>query len=196
MPFYPVKISARFHSLKHAGSIIEPDTAGAEADFTCGVSVRFFLRINRETKIVATAKFQTNGCGYVIAAADLLAEIIQDKKLTDLRGFEYLKNAVSGEFGDICPERLHCLNLCFDALHKALAKYRISQIDEWTGEKALICTCFGIAEETVQKIIRDLSLKTVGDVGEKCSAGKGCGSCQPLIQELIDTFDMSNTVAD
>ncbi len=187
MSFYPEKISRRFNSPKNAGRLSEASAIGTEANFTCGVSIRFYLEIDERTKEIVNAKFTTNGCGYVIAFADLLAENIQEKKLTDLHGLEDLENAASEEFGDIDASRILCANLCFDALHNALAEYRRSQLAEWSGEKALICTCFGVEEETIEEAIRDQNLKTVEMIGDKLNAGTGCGSCQPLIQEILDS---------
>jgi NifU-like protein len=61
------------------------------------------------------------------------------------------------------------------------------QIEEFTGEKALICTCFGVSEETIERVIANNRCETVEEVSQKCNAGSGCGSCQPLIQEIIDS---------
>ncbi len=189
MSFYPEKISKRFNLPKNTGRLSEASAIGTEANFTCGVSLRFYLEIDESVKKITKVKFTTNGCGYVIAFADLLSENIQGKNLTDLHGLEVLEIVASEEFGDIDVDRIHCADLCFDALHKALAEYRRSQLAEWSGEKPLICTCFGVEEETIEKAVRFQNLKTVGAIGEKLNAGTGCGSCQPLIQEILDGKD-------
>jgi NifU-like protein len=73
-------------------------------------------------------------------------------------------------------------------LQDAFADFRAFQIEEFAGEKALICTCFGVSEERIEKAITENNLQTVEEVGEFCRAGTGCGSCQPLIQEIIDSL--------
>jgi NifU-like protein len=78
--------------------------------------------------------------------------------------------------------------LCLETLQNALANFRAFQVEEWTGEKALICSCFGVSEETIENLIKTNSLETVEEVTDVCNAGGGCGSCQPLIQELIDVY--------
>jgi NAD(P)H-nitrite reductase large subunit len=67
-----------------------------------------------------------------------------------------------------------------------LPDFRAFQIEEWSGEKALICTCFGVSEETIENLVKENSLETIEEVTAACNAGGGCGSCQPLIQEIID----------
>ncbi len=187
MTFYPNKISRRFRSPKNAGHLINANAEGKAASFVCGVLIRFFLEIENESKEIINAKFKTNGCGYVIATADHIAETIIGQKLTELHGLEGLEDAHKAEFEEFSGDREHCANICFDALSDALARYRNSQIEEWTGEKALICSCFVVAEEAIEKLIKSDNLKTVDEVSEKCNAGLGCGSCQPLIQEILDS---------
>jgi NAD(P)H-nitrite reductase large subunit len=56
----------------------------------------------------------------------------------------------------------------------------------------LICTCFGISEDTIQSVISETGAETVEAVGDACNAGTGCGSCRFLIQELIDIHQLEN----
>ena len=184
--FYPKKIKDRFDSAENAGIIEKANAAGRWANFLCGVAVGFSLRIDADTKEVAEARFKTNGCGYVVAMADFLCEQMTGQKLTELHGLEDLEALVKKEFGPFPEDRRHCPDICFDALQNALSEYRRTQIDEWTGEKALICTCFGVSEERIEQAIKENELETVEAVGEICHAGTGCGSCQPLIQEILD----------
>lgn len=188
--FYPDKISRRFASPAHAGVPAETDAEGRWANFLCGVSVGFRLRIDPAAKKIAAARFGTNGCGYVVAAADLLCERLEGMRLTELHGLAGLEEEVAAELGPFPDERLHCIATCFEALQNALAAYRAALVGEWTGEQALICTCFGVTEERIEEEIAAGGLTTVEEVGEACHAGTGCGSCQPLIRELLDAPDL------
>lgn len=167
---------------KFAGESENTNAVGTGASFVCGSFVRFYLEI--EGKIIKAAKFKSNGCGFAIAAADVLAEKIVGKNLTELHGLNDLK--IETELGKFPANRKHCLEICVDALSQAFADFRASQIEEFAGEKALICTCFGVSEETIEKIIIENEIESVEEIGEICNAGTGCGSCQFLIQELID----------
>ena len=189
MSFYPPRISEKFHAPKNIGAAVEANAVGAGATFVCGAVLRFTLRIERQTKKIQEMKFVTSGCGYLIAAADVLAEKMAGKSLTELHSLDkrVLEFAIEGELGEFSERRKHCLELATDALQSALTDFRRLQIEEFAGEKALICTCFGVSEETIENLIVEKSIATVGDVTDACSAGGGCGSCQPLIQEIIDT---------
>ena len=192
MAFYPDKITERFRKPKKAGKPARFSVSASDASFTCGVSLRFYLEIDSATKTIKNAGFKTNGCGYVIAFADFLADRISGERLVNLHGLEDLDNAATEQFGEIPSTRQHCANLCFDALHKTLAQYRSQQLGEWTGEKALICTCFGVSEEAIESAIAKQSLGSVEEIGNCIHAGTGCGSCQLLIQEILDSASLDS----
>ncbi len=182
--FYPSKISERFHYPKHAGKCEFANAVGTNASFVCGSVLRISLQIS-EQKVV-NAKFQVSGCGYLIATADLLAETILNQQLNELHGLENLTQIVEEYFGKFPVERTHCLELAIDTLHSAFNDFRSHKLEEFAGEKALICTCFGVSEDLIERVILQNQCETVEDVMQICNAGGGCGSCQPLIQEIID----------
>jgi NifU-like protein len=186
--FYPSKISEKFRAPRRAGRAVGANAVGTEASFICGTALRFTLRIERETKEILEAGYQTSGCGFLIAAAETLAKKLAGKKLTELHGLDRaeLQKQIENELDEFPDGRRHCLNLCLDALQAALADFRAAQVEEFTGEKALVCTCFGVSEETIERAVSEYSLETVEQVIEICNAGGGCGSCQPLIQDILE----------
>ena len=188
--FYPEKISEKFHQPKNVGVAAGANCVATNATFVCGAALRFSLRIEKDTKKIVEAKFKTNGCGYLIAAAEVLTEKIVGKKLNELDGLDksVLRNFVLRELAEFEIHPAHCLNLCLETLQDAFADFRASQIEEFTGEKALICTCFGVSEETIENIIKENSLETVEEVTDACNAGGSCGSCQPLIEDILDVY--------
>lgn len=122
-----------------------------------------------------------------MAAVDILAKIIKGKELSELHGLENLENQIEKELGKFPANRQHCLKLAIETLQAAFNDFRVSKLEEWSGEKALICTCFGVSEETIEKVIAENYCETVEEVSRLCNAGNGCGSCQILIQEIIDS---------
>lgn len=186
MSFYPKQINERFENPQNAGTAEKSNAVGTGASFVCGSFVRFYLEVDANTKKIRAAKFKSNGCGFAIAAADVLAERIVGRKLTELHGLEDLRAEIERELDKFPVHRGHCLEICIDALNQAFADFRASQIEEFAGEKALICTCFGVSEETIERVIKENKTETIEEIGEICNAGTGCGSCQFLIQELID----------
>ena len=167
----------------------DANAVGTNATFVCGAVLRLSLRIDVETKEILEAKFKTSGCGYLIASADVLTEKIVGRKLTELHGLEKgsLQREIEKELEVFAENRTHCFELPIQTLQDAFADFRAFQIEEFTGEKALICTCFSVSEEKIEKVIAENNLETVEEVGNACNAGTGCGSCQPLIQEIIDS---------
>ncbi|MDQ2747320.1 MAG: iron-sulfur cluster assembly scaffold protein [Acidobacteriota bacterium] len=194
MNFYPEKVSERFHAPQNAGRTDDANAVGAGAAWVCGAVVRFFLRIDGQSKKILEAKFQTNGCGYAIAAADILAEKIVGSCLNEIHGAEAnVWRAIIEAALDIFPApRTHCLELALKSVQNAFADFRVRQIEEFAGEKSLICTCFGVSEETIEKLIERAAPKTVEEVSALCNAGSGCGSCRFLIQELLDVQEREN----
>ncbi len=192
--FYSEKISERFRAPENVGNTAGANAIGTNATFVCGVALRLSLQIDIDTKEIVEAKFKTNGCGYLIASADVLIEKITRKKLNELHGLDksVLQTQVKTELGEFSENRRHCLDLCLETLQNAFADFRNSQIEEFTGEKALICTCFSVSEETIENLIKQNSLTTIEDITDACNAGGGCGSCQPLIQEIIDVLNEEN----
>jgi NifU-like protein len=188
MTFYPEKISRRFYAPQNVGKAEKANAVGMQASFVCGCMVRYFLEIDPQSKQICQAKFKTNGCGFMIAAADVLATVMRKKLLIELHGLD--KNAlwakIEAELGVFPANRRHCLETCLEAMEEALADFRRFQLQEFTGEKALICTCFGVSEEEIEKVISENDLETVEEVGEFCLAGTGCGSCRLLIEEMLD----------
>lgn len=194
MSFYPGKIGERFHAPWNAGKLIDADAVGRSATFVCGVFLQINLQIDESSKEILSAKFQTNGCGYLIAAADVLTAEIVGKRLNRVHDLDAdaLQSDIEFALGAFPASRRHCSALALQTLKKAFADFRRRQIEEFAGEKALICTCFGVSEETIEKVISQNALETVEEVTAVCKAGGGCGSCQPLIQEMIDVYRNEN----
>jgi NifU-like protein len=97
-----------------------------------------------------------------------------------------MADGIAESLGAAPAGREHCYLLAVDALRSALADHRRQLIDEYSGEKALICTCFGVSEETIEASIAARGLTEVDEVVQYCRAGGGCGSCLPIIREMLD----------
>ena len=194
MSFYPPKIGKLFFAPQRAGKALKTNAVGTGVGLVCGSFVRIFLEIDVATKEIRDARYKTNGCGFAIAAAEILTEKIVGQRLTEFHGLNHLElfGRIESELGAFPAARRHCAEMCFDALQAAFGDFRAFQIEEFAGEKALICTCFGVSEETIQTIISENQAETVEEVGEICHAGTGCGSCQFLIQEMIDVYHSEN----
>ena len=187
MTTYPPSIAKRFKAPTHAGRADGAAADGLSASFVCGAFVDISLRVDEAGRIV-DARFRTNGCGFMVAGADILSERLRDKLLTDLHGLDgdELYDILRRELGEYPDGRRHCAEVVFEALRKALAVYRQKLLEEFQGEKALICTCFSVTEDEIAEKISALGLTDIEDVVGATRAGSGCGSCRMMIQEMLD----------
>ncbi len=193
MTYFPAKIEAQIAASKRRGKVKNANTKGKEVSFFCGVSLEFSIRINKG--VIESAGYLTNGCGHVIAYADFLCEVITDRRMEQIQELKPLIRSLEDHFdiptfaSDMNFTRAHCLSLCVDALSIAFSAFRQSKVNDWEGESPLICSCFGIDEATICKAIKENKLDSISEIGKFTNAGTGCGSCQLVIEELIDATE-------
>lgn len=181
MSVFPEVTTDHFFNPRNVGDADEPRFVGRAASLICGAHVRFSLQVD-ERQVVSQARFKAAGCSVLVASASLLTEHVIGKctaeaAITDLDdSFERLE-----------PGREHCPKLACDALLAAIREYSDAARDDWSGDEALICTCFFVSERTIEREITSRGLTSVAEVTRACNAGGGCGSCHQLIQEILDT---------
>jgi NifU-like protein len=76
-----------------------------------------------------------------------------------------------------------------EALEAAIANYRGQAAvphDHEHGSR-VVCTCFGVTDEDIERVIRDNDLTTVEQVTNYCKAGGGCGGCKGEIEKIIQS---------
>ena len=185
---YSEKIVTRLTKLAYCRELPNTNAEGIGVNLACGSTVRFFLQVDKGGRVF-DATFRSNGCGHSRAAADVLAEWVTNKQLVDLHGLDNteLNDIIQNELGEIPAENSACIAAATSALKDAFANFRSQQIEEFRGEKALICTCFGVTEEKIENLITTSQPTSVEQVTDLCNAGGGCGSCRMLIQELLDS---------
>lgn len=188
MGFYPKKVDERLSSVRHMRPVKDANCRGRDVSFECGSAISVELHIADEPASVITGCFRSNGCGYMIAAADVFLEYLRSRPLADLGSLsEQETGRVLFEgIGEIPAGRQQCADLALSAFRKALAGYRDSVVKEYQGDSPLVCSCFGVSEETVVNVIHSADDVSVESVGDLCRAGTGCGSCRMIIMEIID----------
>lgn len=186
MSFYPAKINDLFLRPRCAGAIEFPSAVGNSGSFVCGAAARFFLRV--ENGKIVEAKFKAAGCGFLFAATEELCRKIENREFAEIgKAVRENENLFSADLNkEFAAHRAHCLELSQETLRAAINDYRAARLESWNGEEVLICTCFGVSETMIETAIRENSLTMVEEVTEFCRAGGGCGSCQPLILEILD----------
>lgn len=187
MSYYPSSISEQFLAPQNVGDIRDADASAEAGSFACGAVMRLSLKVDKETQRIIDARFKASGCGYLIAQASLMTEVIRGLTTAEAaKAAGLLKETLSEYFGAPPRDKEHCILLCAEALRESVAHYSQRVRDEWTGEEALICTCFGVSEKRIEQAIAGKSLRTVREVTRACNAGGGCQSCHPLIEEILE----------
>jgi len=183
---YPKHIYQISRTAEFSGRYNGENTVGKAVSFVCGSFVRFGLCVDESEKRIEDVRYSTNGCGYAIAAAETIAREFCPVSLRDLHGTKDIARLINDCLGGFPEGREHCLETVIEAFRAALANYRARLVEEFVGEKALICTCFGVADEEIINVIEKHRITHLSELTRFSNAGSGCGSCQMLIRELID----------
>lgn len=186
MSFYPSRIQEHFDRPRNAGDVEGADAKGEAGSLRCGAVLRLTLKVDPARQTITDARFKALGCGFLIACASALTGTI--KELPISKAAVLSEEAIIGWFDGLPVEKLHCAALCREALHLALADYHSARQEEWMGDEALICTCFGVSEKSIERVIRMRSLRTIKQVTVACNAGGGCGSCHLLIEDILSDY--------
>ena len=180
-------VAERFLNPRNVGDAAPPNFTGRSASFTCGAALRISLHID-ESQRITEAKFKAAGCSVLVASASLLTDQVIGKTTGEAAAAVLAQRTES--LGDLLggfeEGRADCAALACAALLSAIAKYSDSVRDEWNGDEALICTCFGVSERTIESEIQQKHLSTIAEVTRECNAGAGCHSCYPLIEDILD----------
>jgi NifU-like protein len=172
-----LEIDHFFHP-RNVGDASEPSFVGRAASMECGASLRVSIQIDEEHRILQ-AKFKAAGCSALVASLSLLTERVIGMTPADAAAIARASTVRNSEDVD-------CAKLACDALVAAIRKYSDAVRQEWNGDEALICTCFCVSERVIENEIAQKGLSTVREVIQACNAGGGCGSCHPLIQEMLE----------
>jgi NifU-like protein len=173
-----------FLNPRNVGDPAEPCFVGDSGSFVCGATARVSIQVD-EAQNICEAKFRAAGCEFLIASLSILTERVVGKSTAEAAGIGSSGNMLLAEL-NASPNQAHCIELASDVLLRAIREYSNATREEWAGEEALICTCFFVSEHTIEQEIKQRGLTTVREVTKACNAGGGCGSCQPLIVEILD----------
>lgn len=173
-----------FLNPKNVGDVAQPSFTGRSASFTCGAALRISLQVD-EAQRITEAKFKAAGCSALVAFASLLTDRVIGKTTGEAAGLGLRPDLLGSLISVVENNRADCAALACEALLAAIATYSDSVRDEWNGDEALICTCFGVSERTIEREIQEKQLRTIADVTRECNAGAGCRSCYPLIEDIL-----------
>lgn len=171
-----------FLNPKNVGEAMPPGFVGRATSFACGGSLRISLHID-ELQHITEAKFKAAGCSVLVASASLLTQEVVGKTTGDAASLGQQPEEIACL---VAEDAKDCTALAREALLSAITSYSDSVRDEWSGDEALICTCFGVSEQTIERQIQQKQLRTIAEVTRECNPGAGCRSCYPLIEDMLE----------
>ncbi|MCK5175359.1 MAG: Fe-S cluster assembly protein NifU, partial [Planctomycetes bacterium] len=149
----------------------------------CGDALTLTFKLDKDGRL-ADVKFKTFGCASAIASSSVLTDIIRGMTLEDAE--KVTNQDIVERLGGLPEQKMHCSVMGQEALVAAIENYRNKgkAAPEKTG--TIVCTCFGVTDEEIKKVIREHDLITVEEVTNYCKAGGGCGGCHGQIEDIIE----------
>lgn len=179
---YTDKVKEHFRKPRNVGVIDDPDGVGEVGSLACGDMLKLTFRLDEDGRII-DAKFQTFGCASAIASSSALTEIIKGMTLEEA---EKITNHDIADFlGGLPEQKMHCSVMGREALQAAIENHRTGATETKEMAGRVVCTCFGITEPEIERVVRENNLAAVEDVTNYCKAGGGCGACKEDIAKII-----------
>lgn len=180
---YSDRVMDHFRNPRNVGKIEEPDGTGTVGSLACGDALTLMFKLGPDKRI-AEVKFQTFGCASAIASSSALTEMVVGKTVEEA---ERITNKEIADFlGGLPDQKMHCSVMGREALEAAIHNYRTGETMVKNLEDHIVCTCFGVSENEIRRVVTENSLTTVDEVTNFCKAGGGCGMCRDDIQAIID----------
>ena len=118
MDYYREYILDHYRNPRNYGTIERPDIHSEDSNPLCGDQLSMDLVV--EDDRVTAVRFQGRGCAISQAAASMLSEMIEGKRVEEV--VQLGKDAVLDELGiPISPARTKCAFLSLRVLHRGLA---------------------------------------------------------------------------
>jgi NifU-like protein len=175
-----------FLNPRNVGEVESPDGVGEVGSLACGDALKLTFKLDKEGRIV-DAKFKTFGCASAIASSSVLTELIKGKTLDE--AMRVTNRDIAEYLGGLPEQKMHCSVMGQEALEAAIANYRgqIAAPHEHDHAEKIVCTCFGVTDKEIERVVRENGLTTVEQVTNYCKAGGGCGGCKGEIEKIIQS---------
>lgn len=189
---YSETLKEHFFNPRNVGVIENPDGLGEVGSLACGDALRLMFKLDQAGRI-AEVKFQTFGCGSAIAASSALTEMIKGKTLEEAQ--KITNRDIADYLGGLPEQKMHCSVMGREALDAAIDNYRSADktVHQLAGK--VVCTCFGVTDEEIERAVRENNLQTVEQVSNYCKAGGGCGGCHGDIEKIISDLRSAGQIS-
>lgn len=179
---YTDKVRDHFFNPRNVGEIEDADGVGEVGSLACGDALKLTFKLDKDGRIT-DAKFKTFGCASAIATSSVLTELIKGKTLDE--AMKVTNKEIADVLGGLPEQKMHCSVMGQEALEAAVENYRGGQTGKRELKGHVVCTCFGVTEEEIERVIKENNLMDVEQVTNYCKAGGGCGGCRGEIEKII-----------
>jgi NifU-like protein len=180
---YTDKVRDHFFNPHNVGEVEEPDGVGEVGSLACGDALKLTFKLDEDGRI-KDARFKTFGCASAIASSSVLTELIKGKTIDE--ALKVTNKDIAEYLGGLPEQKMHCSVMGREALEAAIENYRTGGKAKHELEGTVVCTCFGVTDHEIERVILDNDLTTVEQVTNYCKAGGGCGGCHGEIEKIIE----------
>ncbi len=182
---YSDKVKDHFFNPRNVGEVENPDGIGEVGSLACGDALKLTFKLDENGKI-KDAMFKTFGCASAIATSSVLTELIKGLSLDE--AIKVTNKDIADYLGGLPEQKMHCSVMGREALEAAIENYQSGGKKKHELEGNIVCTCFGVTDKEIERVISENNLTTVEEVTNYCKAGGGCGGCQGQIEKIIEKF--------
>jgi len=182
---YTEKLKDHFFNPRNVGEIEDPDGIGEVGSLACGDALKLTFKLDENGRI-KDAKFKTFGCASAIATSSVLTEMIKGKTIDEAA--KVTNRDIADYLGGLPEQKMHCSVMGREALEAAIENYRTGGKKKYELEGRVVCNCFGVTENEIERVIRENNLTTVEQVTNYCKAGGGCGGCKGEIEKILESL--------
>ena len=179
---YTDNVRDHFFNPRNVGEVENPDGVGEVGSLACGDALKLTFKLDENGKI-KDAKFKTFGCASAIATSSVLTEMI--KGLTLEEAINVTNKDIADYLGGLPEQKMHCSVMGREALEAAIENYKSGGKKKHELEGKIVCTCFGVTDKEIERVVLENNLTTVEEVTNYCKAGGGCGGCQAEIEKIV-----------
>ena len=180
---YTEKVKEHFFNPKNVGEIEDAEGVGQVGSLACGDALKLTFKLDKDGRI-SDAKFKTFGCASAIATSSVLTEMIKGMTLEEAA--KVTNKDIADYLGGLPEQKMHCSVMGREALEAAIENYNGGGDEKHQLQGKVVCTCFGVTEDEIKRVVSENNLTEVEQVTNYCKAGGGCGGCIEQIQKIIE----------
>ncbi len=180
---YTDELKDHFFNPRNVGEVENPDGIGEVGSLACGDALKLTFKLDENGRI-KDAKFKTFGCASAIATSSVLTEMIKGKTLDEAA--KVTNRDIADYLGGLPEQKMHCSVMGREALEAAIENYKSGGKKKHELVGRVVCNCFGVTENEIERVIQENNLTTVEEVTNYCKAGGGCGGCAGEIEKIIE----------